>query len=256
MTPGRGNILNFDFTSNVVAPQIRIYYRFMGRNSANTADSIRSTAKQYAVGFWDAMTYNYVRFDRPPGFEDRFGDAAAGRDRLFLQSFFGTLVRVEMPDIRRLSELAVDSLGQPMRMVINQASLVLNPVTNGDRRFAPIPSLGIGILTDTIINDTIMQMDRHFWRNQILRDHGVAIGGGFDTRRDEYRIVLTRHIQHLLLLDDEAFAEANQPLTIFPANRLVFPDISMIQGPPECPSENPAANRRMRLEIVYSLIPK
>jgi len=257
LSPGRGNIVNFDFTNNVIAPQIRVYYRFTGRNHDDTADSIRSTTKLYSVGFWDAMTYNYVRFDRPAGFEDQFENPIAGRDRLLLQAFFGTLIRVEMPDIRRLSELAVDKeTGEPMRMVINQASLVLNPSANGDRRFAPIASLGIGILTDTLINDTIMQVDRYFWQSLPIRDHGIAIGGGFDNRRQEYRIILTRHIQNLLLLDDESFAEANQPLTIFPANRFLFPDISTILGPPECPSEDPAANRRMRLEIVYSLIPK
>jgi len=246
--PGRGNIVNFDFTNNVIAPQIRVYYRFVAGQKSDGSDSIVSTSKLYAAGFWDGMTYNYVHFDRPAGFEERFGDPIAGRDRLFLQSFFGTLVRVEMPDIRRFQEIT----GDTMHMVINQASLVLNPAPNGDRRFTPITSLGIGILTDTLINDTIMQADRRFWQSQPLRDHGLAVGGSLDTRRDEYRIILTRHIQHLLT-DPEA---ENHTLTILPTNRFLFPDISMILGPPECPSEDPAANRRMRLEIVYSLIPK
>ena len=256
-SPGRGNIVNFDFTNNVIAPQIRVYYRFTGRNHDDSADSIRATSKLYSVGFWDAMTYNYVRFDRPAGFEDKFEDPIAGRDRLFLQAFFGTLVRVEMPDIRRLSELAVDKeTGEPMRMGINQASLVLNPSPNGDRRFAPIPSLGIGILIDTIIHDNVMNVDRPVRMSQGLRDHGIGIGGGFVERRNEYRIMLTRHIQHLLLDPDAV----NHPLTIFPANRLLFPDISAVYGPPESPTEFygiPIGDiHRMRLEVVYSLLPK
>ena len=252
LSPGRGNIVNFDFTANVIPPQIRVHYRFTGRNHDNTADSIIATTKLYSVGFGGAMTYNYVHFDRPAGFEDRFGDADAGRDRLFLQAFFGTLIRVEMPDIRDFREITGDS----MRLVINQASLVLNPIANGDRRFTPIPTLGVGFLTDTIISDTVMNFDREVWRSVATRDQGVGVSGGFDERRGEYRITVTRHIQHLLTDPD---AE-NLPLTIFPLNRLLFPEITMISGPPECPTEFdeiPLSDiRRMRLEVVYSLIPK
>jgi len=255
-SPGRGNIVNFDFTNNILAPQIRVYYRFMGRNHDDSADSIRSTAKLYSLGFWDGMTYNRVNFDRTTASQDLRdqldGDITSGRDRLFLQAFFGTLIRVEMPDIRGFTEIAGDS----MRMVINQASLVLNPIPNGDRRFLPIPSLGVAFMTDTLISDTLMlQPERYFWRSLPTRDQGVGIpigGSGFVERRNEYRIVVTRHIQHLLTDPD---AE-NLPLTIFPINRLLFPDITAIAGPPECPSEDPASNQRMRLEIVYSLIPK
>jgi len=256
--PGRGNVVNFDFTANVIPPQIRVHYRFMGRNYDNTEDSVHVATKLYSVGFWDAMTYNYVHFDRTTASQDLIdqlatpGNAVSGQNMVFLQAFFGTLVRVEMPDIRRLSELAVDpETGAPMRMVINQASLVLNPAPNGDRRFTPIPSLGIGFLDTVRINDSIMDVDRYFWRSQPTRDQGVAIGGVLDNRRDEYRIILTRHIQNLLSLDEESFTEANQPLTIFPANRLIFPEISAILGPPAQPT-----GERMRLEIVYSLIPK
>ena len=245
---GRGNVVNFDFTGNIVTPHIRVYYR---QSFADTASSV----KLYAVGFWSAMTYNYVRFDRSmasPDFTSQLaGDRTSGENMVFMQSFFGSLVRVEMPDIRRFREIT----GDTMHMVINHASLVLNPVvqsSNGERHFMPIPALNVGILSDTTINDTIMQIDRSFWMNQQLRDHGVTIGGNLDNRRGEYRIVLTRHIQNLLLLDEESSAEANQPLTIFPANRLLFPDFSAIHGP-GLPLDD---NRRMRLEIVYSLIPK
>ena len=258
-TPGRGNIVNFDLTNNILAPQIRVYYRFTGRNHDNTADSTRQTTKLYSIGFWNAMTYNRVHFDRSMASQDlndqlaNPGNAVSGQNMVFLQAFFGSLIRVEMPDIRRFQEIAGDS----MRMVINQASLVLNPVPNGDRRFSPIPSLGIAFMTDTLIIDTLMvQHERYFWRSLPTRDQGVAIGGGFVERRNEYRIGVTRHIQHLLT---DSLAE-NLPLTIFPINRLLFPEITMISGPPECPTEFdeiPLSDiRRMRLEVVYSLIPK
>ena len=255
---GRGNIVNFDFTGNIATPQIRVYYRHTRTisDTLGTRDTIISRTKLYSIGFWGGMTYNYINIDRSTQSGDLANqingtDTALGQNMVFLQSFFGSLARVEMPDIHRLSELAftIDSVTGdtiPMRMVINQASLVLHPSSNG--RFTPTASFGLGILTDTVINDTIMNIDRNIWRSQNIRDHQLTIGGVHDTRRNEYRIILTRHIQNLLLDPDVE----NPPLTIFPSNRLFFPDITSIYGPGLPVGDN----RRMRLEIVYTLLPK
>ncbi|MCL2416743.1 MAG: DUF4270 domain-containing protein [Bacteroidales bacterium] len=257
LVEGRGNIVTFDFTGNIIVPQIQVHYRYIRRRD-NAPDTVVSRVKLYSIDFWNSMTYNFINIDRStassPDLRDQLVDSTLGQNMVFLQSFFGSLVRVEMPDIRDFANnLAFDSVGNPMRMVINQASLVLTPSSNG--RFTPAASFGIGVWTDTTIQDTVMHInqppiDRDLRIHQNIRDHSLAVGGGHDTRggRNEYRIFLTRHIQNLLLDPD---AE-NASLTIFPNNRHLFPNITSIYGP-GLPLDD---NRRMRLEIVYTLIPK
>ncbi|MCL2414570.1 MAG: DUF4270 domain-containing protein [Bacteroidales bacterium] len=266
---GRGNIINFDFTGANIAPQIQVHYRRMTTVTdvvdgvSITRDTIVPRIKLYSFGFWSGMTYNYINIDRSTQSDDLANqingtDTALGQNMVFLQSFFGSLARIEMPDIHRLLELelvfdtifdgnAVSRIDTTRkRMVINQASLVLYPSANG--RFTPTPSLNVGIFTDTIVKEPLTEIERLVWQQQSIRDHGVTIGGVHNTRggRNEYRIILTRHIQNLLLDPDAA----NPPLTIFPANRLFLPDITSIYGP-GLPVDD---NRRMRLEIVYTLL--
>ena len=247
--PGRGNIVNFDFSGRTVVPHIAVYYR-------KTAEDTAPTRKIYSLGAWDMMTYNYIRIDSTAQASilrnqlDQT-DTALGQEMVFVQSFFGSMFRVEIPDIRIWDSIVrkeLDSIrGKPgTRIVINQASLVLSTSSNG--RFTPASALNIGQLTvvDTVVHGT----PRQEWRTQQIRDHQVFVGGGYRPNREEpdrgeYRIILTRHIQNLLS-NPEA---ENFPLTIFPNNRFI-PGITSIYGPS---FDND--DRRMRLEIVYSVLP-
>jgi len=226
--PNYGSVVNFDFTRSFGTPGIKVYYK-------KTPDDTASSVKEYELDFFGAMTYNYVEIDRAtqsPNLANQINqtDTALGLDMVFLQSFFGSLVRVERPDIRDFAKLAGDN----HRMIINQASLVLNTSPNGlNGRFTPVPSMNIFRQIDT---DSIAS----------LPDHFIELAGGYNSSKQEYRIILTRYIQSLLL--DPTID--NVPLTIFSNNRFLLPDITSIYGP------NAEGDKRMRLEIVYSLLPK
>jgi hypothetical protein len=241
MLTGRGNILNFDFSgSNNAYPGIVVYYK-------KTEEDTVSASKRYDIGFWGAMTYNYVHIDRStasPNLTMQIDkiDTTKGQDMLFLQSFYSTMFRVEMPDIRGFANI-IDTNTQ--RLVINQASLVLATSPNGSNgRFSPAPSLGIARVetVDTTINEketTILSV-------RTLPE--IATSGTYNSNKGEYRIILTRHIQNLLLKSNDD-AE-NFPLTIYSTNRYNVPDITSIHGP------NAEGNKRMRLEIIYSVLPR
>jgi len=226
---GRGSIVNFDFSVNL-RPGIQVFYR-------KTWEDTASFIKDYVLDFPGAMTYNYIEINRntqAPILVNQIEkiDTTLGQEMVFLQSFFGSLVRVEMPNIRDFAKLA----GDYHRMVINQASLVLNTSPHGPAgRFTPTPSVNIfrQVTADSIT---------------FTRDHHLEIGGGYISNREEYRLFLTRHIQDLLL---DSLAD-NVPLTIYSNNRFRIPDITSIFGP-GLPLDD---KRRMRLEIVYSLLPK
>jgi len=238
---GKGSIINFDFSGSRLRPGIQVFYR-------KTAEDTASSIKDYVLDFPRSMTYNYIEIDRSTQSANLANqinktDTALGQEMVFLQSFYGSLVRVEMPNIREIAKLAGDN----HRMVINQASLVLNTSPNGPAgRFTPSPSINVNHLET--FDTTINEIDRQLWRIRNIRDHQLETGGRYNSNRQEYRIFLTRHIQNLLLNPD---AE-NFPLTIHSDSRFVFPDITSIFGP-GLPLDDP---RRMRLEIVYSLLPK
>jgi hypothetical protein len=255
-TPNSGNIINFDWSGRDGAvPGILVYYT--AKDTASTGgDTNVSRVKTYTIGtgFWDAMTYTYVEFDRDDASsnltqqldsntntEDRI---ALGDEMVYLQSFFSTLVRVEMPNIRDFTASVIDT--NTHTIMINQASLVMCTSPNVHSpigTFSPAVSLNVGRhfrdTTDENMPDSIVN----------ILDHAVSVGGSYNSNKEEYRIFLTRHVQHLLLTSEED--APNFPLTIRSNNRGAFPDITSIFGPnPEDPK------KRMRLEIIYSVLPK
>ncbi|MCL2027977.1 MAG: DUF4270 domain-containing protein [Bacteroidales bacterium] len=250
-TPGSGNIINFDFSGSVYSPGIIVYYQTTGKTADGEADSIVSRTKEFGFGETDArfplMIYNYINIDRSsqaPELTNQLNksDTTLGQNMVYLQSFFGSLVRVEMPNIRGFAN-DTNIVKSDQTLVINQATLILNTAPNGaNERFTPTPSLGITYqkTTDSMFN---------------LRDHSVAIGGGYNSDKGEYRIILTRHIQNILANSDEELLKNKQipniPLTIFPNSRASIPDITSIIGPSEINGD-----KRMRLEIIYSIVPK
>jgi hypothetical protein len=241
---GRGNILSFDFSgSSGIYPAIWVYYKKPSKTE-NDEDTLVSATKQYDLGFWDAMTYNYIEVvpsTRAPILADQLNknDTTLGQDMVFLQSFFSTMINIEMPDIRNFVNL-IDTNTQVM--IINQASLVMPTSPNGPNgRFTPTASLNLGHMKNAG-TDSVSMTD--------LRDHAVTIGGGYNSSKGEYRIILTRHIQRLLL-DPYDEKVPDLPLTIYSNTRHSIPDITSFFGP-----NHADRNRRMRLEIVYSVLPK
>ncbi|MCL2682766.1 MAG: DUF4270 domain-containing protein [Bacteroidales bacterium] len=237
-SPGRGNVVSFNFISEYGAPGIRIYYR-------NEGDTVSRQRDYSFFPFWEgAMTYNYIHIDNTKASSELnsqlraqlAGDSTSGEEMVFLQSFYGSLVRVEMPDIREFAKTVgkIASDGKVVdgkNIVINQASLVIN--VKPEERFNPATHLNIyhRVAADTLVT---------------IRDHSTFIGGQFNEKKSEYRIFLTRHIQNLLL---DTLAP-NVPLTLFSSTQHTLPDITTIYGPS---IDN--GDRRMRLEIVYSVLP-
>ncbi|MDR0438428.1 MAG: DUF4270 domain-containing protein [Bacteroidales bacterium] len=237
-SPGRGNVVSFNFATEYHGtPGIRVFYR-------NEGDTVSRYRDYSFYLFWNGgMTYNYINIDNTKGSGELnsllraqlgdgtiVGDTTSGQEMVFLQSFYGSLVRVQMPDIRKFAE-TVSSRHDNKSIVINQACLVIN--VKPEERFKPATQLNIGhrVAADTIFG---------------IRDHSSFIGGQFNEKKSEYRIFLTRHIQNLLL---DTLAP-NVPLTLFSSTQHTLPDITTIYGPSKAHGD-----RRMRLEIVYSVLP-
>jgi hypothetical protein len=223
-----GNVVNFDFSGGYgLSPGIKIYYSTPAVTEGGE-DTIVSREKDYIFQFDGSMLYNYIEIDRTtatsPDLQNQLADSTLGEDKVFLQSFYGSMFRVEMPDIREFAKIA-----NGKNIVINQACLVMNAFSND--HFTPA----------SILNPVHRKDDTTMFG---LRDS--YIGGYFNQNKSEYRIYVTRHIQNLLLNPD---AE-NFPLTIYSNARHYFPDITTIYGPSKAHGD-----RRMRLEVVYSVLP-
>ncbi len=188
-----------------------------------------SSEKTYTFSFSGGMTYNYLDIDRSTASPDLVsqinGDTTSGAKTLFLQSFYGSFIRLQMPNIRDFANIA-----DGKRIVINQASLVMNVKPNAT--FPPASSLNIGYVKS---NDTVIA----------LSDQTLSIGGTYNESKSEYRLYLTRHIQNLLLNAE------NVPLTIYSNTRSSLPDITTIYGP-----DRANGDKRMRLEIAYTILPE
>jgi hypothetical protein len=264
--PNSGNIVNFDWSGRDGAvPGILVYYTTPKPDTTSTGEDTIvnvSRVKTYTIGtgFWDAIAYNYIEFDRTmasPNLTQQLDTnnseenrIALGDEMVFLQSFFGTLFRVRMPNIRDFTTNLHESgkIDTNLhRIAINEARLVMSTSPNKhlpDGVFAPTLSLDV---RHYVTPDSVVP----------IRDHssvagGVSGGGSYNSTKEEYRIFLTRHVQHLLLNSEED--APNFELTIRSNNRFAVPDITSIFGPnPKDPKDQ---NKRMRLDIVYTGLPK
>jgi hypothetical protein len=185
------------------------------------------------------LNYNYIEIDRstasPDLTEQLAGDTTKGENRVFLQGNYGSLVRVEMPDILNFVKMA-----EGKNIVINQACLVMKTQSNGS--FTPAPAIWIGNRKTT--DTTAVLVD--------LLDATSYIDGVYNTSKSEYRFYITRHIQELLRSADP---EKNIQLTLFSSSNAQFSstrniDITTIYGPAKAHGDN-----RMRLEVVYTILP-
>jgi hypothetical protein len=227
MGQNRGNIVNFNFNSDYGSPGIRIYYK-------KTASDTVSSEKAYSFNFAGGVTYNYINIDRTTATStlaqdlqnQLAGDTILGQKTLFLQSFYGSMIRLRMPDIREFANIA-----NGKQIVINQACLIMN--TEPNAKFSPATALNIARVQTS---DTLYS----------LADQSFNIGGLYDENKSEYRFYLTRHIQNLLQNPNIE----NMPLTIYSTTRNTIPDITTILGP-----DRINGDKRMRLEIVYSVLP-
>ena len=226
----QGHIVNIQSFGQSGESRIIVYYR------TNMEDTI-SLERHYSLGFAGGMTYNYYHFDRTganPDLVQQLDEnlpleerAALGEDKVFLQSFYGSLIRVEMPDIKGFAE----EVAPGRQIAINQATLVMSVEPNG--RFTPPSAMDIGHqrAADTMVG---------------LPDHGWTVGGQFNESRQEYRFFVTQHVQRLLSNP----AVEPVPLTIYSGFRHSLPETAIIKGPGAVHGA-----QRMRLEVVYSVLP-
>jgi hypothetical protein len=229
MMTNKGNIVNFNFYSDYGSPGIRVYYK-------KTASDTVSSEKSYSFNFAGGTTYNYINIDRTTGTSalaqdlqnQLAGDTALGQKTLFLQSFYGSMMRLRMPDIREFANIPA---ANGKKIVINQDVLIMNAEPNA--KFSPATALNIAYAPTS---DSLYS----------LADQSFNIGGLYDENKSEYRFYLTRHIQNLL---QNPNAE-NVPLTIYSNTRNIIPDITTILGP-----DRANGDKRMRLEVVYSVLP-
>lgn len=232
----KGNIINFDFYTN--KPLITVYY-------SKPEDTV-STEKIFSLNFSGSMTYNYIQADHTTaenystawqtiGKDAEYGeeDKTLGDEQVFVQSFFGSFFRIELSDsIRKFRQLMKDK-HQGKEIIINQACVIMKVISDENTLFSPPSGLD---MRNYVRSDSV----------ETMRDHSFFTGGSYNENRSEYRLYLTRHIQKLLL-DETA---ENHPITVFSTDRTSLPTLVGIHGPK---AADP--NKRMRLEIVYSVLP-
>ncbi len=234
LTSRNGNILYFDFYTN--NPMLTVYY---------SKDTVSMT-KVFALDFPGSMTYNYINVDHSTAQNESTAwniiekdtlieeeDKTLGDENVFLQSFFGSYFRVELAENIRDFRDSMKAKHNGREIVINQACLVMH-VMSDENGFTPPTSV---TAKHYIASDNIVS----------LLDESNYIGGGYNKTQSEYRIYVTRHLQHLLM-DETA---ENFPISINTSNRLSVPALGKIYGP----NTSIDPTKKMKLEVIYTVLP-
>lgn len=111
------------------------------------------------------------------------GDTLAGKEELFIQSYGGSNVRFKIPNIKDISDNEI---------ILNRAELIM---TNLDFDVK-------GIKVDV---PSFLECFKYIGPNEAeaLLDKSTNMGGEYDSKTGEYKILLTRHIQELIYKDKE-----------------------------------------------------
>jgi len=200
-----------------------MYYRTPVREGAeSTEDTLEYTFDIRAnTGKYSSFEHDFSEAD-PALLEQINGNKEPGKQKLFVQAMAGTKVRVDLP---YLSDLA-DSTG----IALNKVELVL-PVQE-DENFPPPSRLFIfGVDEDERLFLIPDQLDGR-------------IGGAYNAEKQEYRFVITRFVQQILL-----GTRINYGLEIV-TNRAAFSGNRVVLNGAEFPDPNEPDNN---LKLVVTL---
>lgn len=222
---GNGSILYF--YPHTSTSRLSIYYH-------NDSDTLQANFNMSE----SAPKYNRFDHDYSAGTQNLLSnklqqlnneDPQTDKSSLFIQSMGGINVKIKFPYLKDWAE--------DKNIALNKATLIVETDTannvQADRYNEP-PRLGLvkvnnnGIfepLTDFIVSSEIF-------------------GGYLKSNKNEYRFVITRHIQEILKGE-----EPNNSLVMLPNRRNTNANRAALVGPQ-------ANNRQMRLELIYTKLDK
>lgn len=178
---------------------------------------IRSNTGKYTIGDHDFTTADMELLDQLEGNKD------LGKQSLYVQALGGTKIRVTLPYMSQLAD--------SVNLALNKVELIL-PIRE-DEDFPPPSRLFIfGLDEDEKLFLLPDQLDG-------------LIGGSYNATNNEYRFVLTRYVQQILLGQREDFGlEIVSNRAAFSANRVV------INGHEYPDPDNPSNNLKLAITLT------
>ncbi len=152
------------------------------------------------------------------------GDTASTQNALYLDGFAGLSLNLKMPKIRDL---------QGRKMIINQAVLVFPNADKENAKYSP-PS---GVSISDTVRGLVPGIEDY---NSVYK-----INAAYNKTRGDYRVFITRHVQHLVQDGSTIENKMLKIRTYDPSlpSRMIIPGL------------NPANKNRLRLELTYTLVP-
>jgi len=173
-----GSILQFNLISSL--SNITLYYH----NDIDTADYnfvIDEDAARFNVFDHNAYVESHLDLQN-----QLLGNTTSAEDILFLQAMAGTKIKIELPYIENLSKIA-----------INKAELVvpIDQTTSDIDNYVPPQALSLVKIDE--------DGEYQFLQDQLASSS--TFGGQYDESKKEYRFLISRYIQDLILGKEENY---------------------------------------------------
>ena len=221
LVQGDGSIVSVSLTNDNSA--LTMYYH--DANDPSTALKYRMVISDSSVRVGTINHKDYAEAEQE--LQDQLhGDYTSTTEKLYVQTGLGVKTIVSFPNIKQQFE--------GKKIIVHRAELVMTRMNNTDTTQYGIPS-----------SVYLTRLDSTTMKPTYVADYYVYLGGAYDSKKDEYRIRVTKHLQYLI----EGTSTANDVSLILTAaatrmNRVVFY------------GTNPASlsSKRMRLEMYYTEI--